>query len=73
MENLFGRVGPILTSLLSSVLLWIEPITNSPQFQDLKEIIGILLALVSILWMVAQIDDKLRKRRERRQSKKDSK
>ena len=41
----------------------IAAITQNPLFRDISEIIGTLLAIVTIVWMVLQIDIWFKKRK----------
>jgi len=67
MEHAIGRIGPLLSSLVSSVILWggprIAAVTNSPLFSSISEVIGTLLAVVTIFWMLSQIEAWYRKRK----------
>lgn len=67
MENVIGRIGPLVSSIISSIMMWgvprIAAITQNPLFRDISEIIGTLLAIVTIVWMVLQIDTWFKKRK----------
>jgi len=57
--ELFEKIGPLFTSIISSILLWCGPkfalIVDNPLFTDVKELIGVVLAIITIVWMIWQM------------------